>query len=139
MKPRRERGFFLGGIRNGQPPGGVHTDAMRAAILCASVFLSACGGGGGYDGGSNPMPGSSFSIGGTVSGLTGTVVLQNNGADNLSISASGPFTFANRLGNGASYNVTVLTQPAGHTCTVSNGSGFVGTAYGSSNVAVTCT
>ena len=114
---------------------------MRAAILGAGILLGACGGGGGYDGGSSSSP-STFSIGGTVSGLTGTVVLQDNGADNLSISAPGPFTFPTRLGNNTSYNVTVLTQPAGHTCTVSNGSGFVGSGYGSTNVtnvAVTCT
>ena len=117
---------------------------MRAAILGAGILLvSACGGGGGYDsGGGSSASGNTFSIGGAVSGLVGTVVLQNNGADNLSISANGPFTFANRLGNGADYRVTVLTQPAGHTCTVSNGIGFVGTAYGGTditNIAVTCT
>ena len=34
-----------------------------------------------------------FSVGGTVSGLSGTVVLQNNGGNDLSVSANGPFTF----------------------------------------------
>ena len=35
-----------------------------------------------------------YSVGGTVSGLSGTVVLQDNGGDDLSVSASGAFTFA---------------------------------------------
>ena len=40
---------------------------------------------------------SSYSVGGTVSGLSGTVVLQDNGGDNLSVSANGSFTFATSL------------------------------------------
>src|SRR5205823_1114467 len=34
----------------------------------------------------------SYSVGGTVSGLSGTVLLQDNGGDDLSVSASGAFT-----------------------------------------------
>ena len=35
-----------------------------------------------------------YTIGGTVTGLTGTLVLQNSGADNLTLTADGAFTFA---------------------------------------------
>ena len=35
-----------------------------------------------------------YTIGGTVSGLSGTVVLQDNGGDTLSVSGNGSFTFA---------------------------------------------
>lgn len=59
-----------------------------------------------------------FTVGGTVSGLSGTVVLQDNGADNLILSANGPFTFATALAPEAAYAVTVKTNPAGQTCTV---------------------
>ena len=52
-------------------------------------------------------------------GCPGTVVLQDNGGDNLTLSANGTFTFATALANGAAYNVTVLTNPTGQTCTVS--------------------
>ena len=79
----------------------------------------------------------SFTVGGTVSGLSGTVVLQDNGGDNLSVSANGSFTFATSLPSGAPYNVTVKTNPAGQTCTVSGGSGTVGSANVTS-VAVSC-
>ena len=79
----------------------------------------------------------SFSVGGTVSGLSGTVVLQDNGGDNLSVTASGSFTFATSLASGAAYSVTVKTNPSGQTCTVSNGSGTVAAAN-VTNVAVSC-
>jgi Beta-propeller repeat len=64
-----------------------------------------------------------FTVGGAVTGLSGTVVLQNNGGDNLSLSANGNFTFATKLAKDATYAVTVLTQPTGQICTVSSGSG----------------
>lgn len=79
-----------------------------------------------------------FTVGGTVSGLTGTgLVLTNNGSDNLAISANGGFTFSRVLGAGAAYLVTVSTQPTGQTCSVSEGSGFLANDnFG--RVAVTC-
>ncbi|WP_309828863.1 hypothetical protein [Paracidovorax wautersii] len=70
----------------------------------------------------------SYTVGGTVSGLTGSVALQNNGADNLTMSSNGAFTFSTPVATGATYNVTVLTQPAAQTCTVTNGSGSIGGA-----------
>ena len=79
-----------------------------------------------------------YPIGGTVSGLSGTVVLQYNGGDDLSVIPSGAFTFGTRLTSGTAYSVTVKTNPAGETCSVANGSGTVGSA-GVTNVAVTCT
>src|SRR5208337_4490263 len=79
----------------------------------------------------------SYTVGGTVSGLSGTVVLQDNGGDNLSVSANGTFTFATSLVSGSAYSVTVKTNPAGQACTVSNGSGTIGSAN-VTNVAVSC-
>jgi hypothetical protein len=76
-------------------------------------------------------------VGGTVSGLTGTVVLRNNGANDLSLTANGGFTFGNTVANGAAYNVTVFTQPAGQTSAVTNGSGTANANV--TNVAVACT
>jgi hypothetical protein len=80
-----------------------------------------------------------FTIGGTVSGLnSGTsVTLLDNGSDSLKVSANGTFTFATALASGAAYNVTVSVQPTGETCTVTNGSGTVGSAN-VTNVAVAC-
>ena len=79
----------------------------------------------------------SYTVGGTVSGLSGTVVLQDNGGDDLSVGASGGFTFATGLTGGSAYNVTVKANPAGQTCSVANGSGTIGSSS-NTNVAVTC-
>ncbi len=77
------------------------------------------------------------SIGGTLSGLSaGTVVLQDNGGDSLSLNGNGPFTFPTRLAPGANYAVTVATQPTGLNCTVANGSGTANANV--TNVAVAC-
>jgi hypothetical protein len=69
-------------------------------------------------------------IGGTLSGLTtgSSVTLLDNGADSLVVSANGKFTFKTALASGAAYSVTVSVQPTGETCTVTAGSGTVGTA-----------
>jgi len=82
-----------------------------------------------------------FAVGGQVSGLAGgTVVLEDNGGDDLTVSANGTFAFPTALASGASYAVTVLTQPSSpsQTCTVSNGTGTVGGAS-VTGVSVTCT
>lgn len=83
-----------------------------------------------------PVPTTTQTIGGTVSGLNGTVVLRNNGGDDRSVSADGAFTFATPVGTGVPYNVTVATHPSGQVCTVQNGSGTAHTDI--NNVAVTC-
>jgi 6-phosphogluconolactonase len=117
-------------------------------VILASLALSACGGGGGGGGGGGTTGGSSgggsggttttYSIGGTVSGLTGTgLVLQDNGGDNLTVNGNGAFTFATKVNSGGAYAVTVATQPSGQTCTVASGSGTA--TANVTNVAVTCT
>ena len=79
-----------------------------------------------------------YTVGGNVSGLTASgLTIENNGADSLSVVADGPFTFTTELQEGSAYAVTVLAQPDGQTCSVSNGSGTVATVN-VTNVAVTC-
>jgi hypothetical protein len=81
---------------------------------------------------------STFSVGGTVSGVTATgLVLQNNGTNNLAIAGNGSFTFSTALTNGSPYSVTVLTPPTGEGCVVANSSGILAGAN-VTNVAVTC-
>jgi len=69
-----------------------------------------------------------YSIGGTVSGLDGSLTLQNNESDDLTISADGAFTFATRLRQGMVYSVTLLDHPVLQNCAVQGGWGEVGTA-----------
>src|SRR3990172_11480893 len=52
-------------------------------------------------------------VGGTVSGVAGTLVLQLNGGNDLTISADGAFTFATGVVREGSYSVTIKTLPAG--------------------------
>jgi hypothetical protein len=105
------------------------TIASALTILASVALLAACGGG-------------DASVGGTLSGLPSgnTVTLQNNSANNLAVNANGSFSFSSTLDSGASYAVTVLTQPVSATCSVANGTGTID-SYGSdvSNVNVTCT
>jgi hypothetical protein len=76
-------------------------------------------------------------VGGTVSGLTGSgLVLQDNGGNNLAVSANGLFTFTTALAGGSAYDVTVLTQPSSQTCSVTSGSGTV--ISNVTNVLVAC-
>ena len=67
------------------------------------------------------------SVGGTVSGLSGTVVLQDNGADTLSVSANGRSPSATQLAGGAAYAVTVQPTRPGRPDGAS-GSGTIGSA-----------
>ncbi len=102
-------------------------------MLLVTLLLGACGGGGGG-------AGVTYTIGGTVTGLTGSgLILQNNGGGDLAVSAAGAFTFTAGLANGAAYAVAVKTQPSSPTqnCVVTNGSGTVGTAN-ITTVAVAC-
>jgi len=101
-----------------------------------ALLVVGCGGGGSGGGGSL----TTYSIGGTVTGLTGSgLVLQTNAGDVVPVSAPGAFTFANHLADGTPYRVFVKTQPSSpaQNCVVTNGTGFVGTAN-VTNVDVTC-
>src|SRR6185312_12803401 len=91
-----------------------------AQLLAAAVALAACSGlpaSSTSTGGSGS--GSGFTIGGTVTGLTGSgLVLQDNGGDSITVTANGSYTFKTTV-TGA-YSVTVLSQPTAPTqlCTV---------------------
>jgi len=107
--------------------------------LLTLVMLAACGGDGSSNGGGPPP--TPHTIGGTISGLTGSgLVLQDNGGDSLKISGNGNFTFATSVLGGNPFNVTVSTQPTNpaQTCAVAHGSGTV-SGNDITNVAVTCT
>jgi hypothetical protein len=108
----------------------VHTRRKVAGtILLAAVtsVLAGCGGGG--ESGSSavtpppPPAAQNVTIGGTASGLLGTVVLRNNGGDSLTLPTTGSFTFATPATSGSAYNVTVATQPVLQTCTATSATG----------------
>lgn len=84
-----------------------------------------------------PTP-TTYTVGGNATGLSGTLVLANNGSDTRTLAAAGAFTFATRLATGAAYNVTISAQPANQTCVVANGTGTVNAAN-VGNISVNCT
>ena len=115
-------------------------------VVCASavLLLTACGGGGssgsssgsgGNSGGGTPT---TYTVGGTVSGLKATgLVLTDNGGNSLTVaSGASTFTFSQALQSGATYSVAVSTEPTGETCAVGSASGTVSANV--TNVSVTC-
>ena len=107
--------------------------AAVVLMLLATCVLTACGGG-------NDSGVATYNVGGVLTGLTGSgLVLRDNGSDDLAISASGSFSFATKVPNGAPYAVTVYTQPThpAQTCVVTNGSGTIDSSS-VTNVAVAC-
>lgn len=106
-------------------------------MLGVLLTLAACSSGG--MGNTTPPP-STLTIGGTVTGLVGSgLVLQNNGGNNLPVTANGAFTFSTAITSGAAYKVTVLTQPStpAQNCVVTAGSGTA--TANVTNIVVTCT
>lgn len=69
--------------------------------------------------------GQSFSVGGTIAGLTADgLVLQNNNSDDLTISNGATiFNFSTPIAASNDYSVTVKTHPTGLICRVTNGVG----------------
>ena len=84
----------------------------------------------------------SYTISGTVSGLSelNTVVLTTNG-QLASVLGNGsneqPFTFLIPIASGTIYNVSILSQPFGETCTVTNATGTINSSN-VTNVVVNC-
>jgi Collagen triple helix repeat (20 copies) len=77
----------------------------------------------------NGAPGgvAGFTVGGTVTGLAAgeSLVLQNNGGMDLTITANGPFAFPAPIASGASYSVTIRTDGTTAACSLSAGQGTI--------------
>jgi hypothetical protein len=111
----------------------------RTLGLTVLGLLNACGGSSGGSGGSggSTVP-VSYHVGGAIAGLTTAGLALTNGSDSVSPAAGATaFTFGIPEMGGASYAVTVQTQPANATCTVSNGTGTV-TGAPVTSVQVSC-
>lgn len=107
--------------------------AACGTILLAA--LSACGGG---SGGSTqatpatpapPVEATRYLLGGTVTGLaSGASVVLANGADKVTVSANGAFSFPGRLAAGTAYDGKVDSASPGLACAITNGAATVGNA-----------
>lgn len=109
------------------------TRSRRLRVLvsaaCATLVLFGCGG----------DHGPTYSIGGTVSGLSTAGLVLADGSSTVTPAAGATsFTFTSPQGSGYAYNVSVQTQPSGGvTCAVTNGTGTVASAAVTS-IAVSC-
>ena len=63
--------------------------------------------------------------------------MKSDSINNLTVTANGAYSFTNLLSTGASYVITVSTQPTGQICAVAGGSGTVASANISS-IMVSC-
>jgi 6-phosphogluconolactonase (cycloisomerase 2 family) len=117
---------------------------LIGCVTGLALLLVGCGGGGGGGDSGPPLPPppppppATYTVGGTVSGLDvgQSVILQDNGGDDQTVSANGAFTFAAKVSSGGSYAVKVSTQPQGMYCAVAGGSGTASADV--SSVAVAC-
>ncbi|MCY0916356.1 hypothetical protein [Massilia antarctica] len=124
-------------------------DARRPIFgvsLIALAVLTACGGGGGSDGGKTDTgtpvqpPAPTFHVGGTISGMKSGGMVLANGSDTLTLPAAATtFTMPGALASGASYDVRIAAQPPRFTqrCTATNGTGSIASAS-ITNIKVSC-
>jgi serine protease len=113
-----------------------HRLSVRLSIALFTLALASCGGGGG---GGNSTPSETlttqYSVGGLITGLSGTVILNNNEGDATSVSANGTYIFSTKIESGELYNVTVVQQPDGQICSVESFNGSVDKAnIGNANI-----
>lgn len=109
---------------------------MFKRLLCAiwvliSISLVGCG--------ASKTTTPTYKLSGTVSGLNSgdQVILLNNGSNATTVSQSGSFSFSSTIAKNGNYAVTVGTQPANQTCTVTNDTG-TGVVADVTNVTVSC-
>jgi sugar lactone lactonase YvrE len=106
---------------------------LAAIQLLFIICLCGCGAGQREPG----IPIVGGTVGGTISGLNGVLVLQNNSTETLSVTAQNSFTFSTKIPDGSTYSVSVLTQPTGQYCSLVNNTGRLGQTN-INNVAITC-
>src|SRR5260370_24586563 len=130
--------FTFGGVVTSGAPYAISVQAQPSGLTCSVAN------------GTGTMPaadvtnvvitcsGQSYTVGGTITGLAASGMVLANGSDTLNVaSGASSFTMPRLVASGGGDAVTVQSQPAGETCTVTNGTGTVGTAN-VTNIAVGC-
>src|SRR3569833_2406375 len=108
-----------------------------APWFVASVVLCACGGGRSKSG--NPAPPSSYTVGGTITGLgSADGLVLSNGSDTLKVAGGmSTFTMPMAITGGSLYSITLQCSPVGLNCHVQHGFGTAATEN-VTNISVTC-
>lgn len=92
--------------------------ALLVAMTCGAGLV-ACGG----------ITETFGSVSGTLSGMDAgqQTTLQNNGGDNIVVTANGPFVFPTQLRSLALFSIAVISQPNNQFCTVIRPTGVIPT------------
>jgi hypothetical protein len=136
--PSGATSFTFGGVVTSSAPYAISVQAQPSGLTCS--LLNASGNAGTADVGNVVVTcsGQSYKVGGTINGLTANGLVLANGSDTVNVaSGAGSFTMPRAVASGGGYAVTVQSQPAGQNCTVSNGTGTVGTSD-VTNIGVSC-
>jgi hypothetical protein len=136
--PAGATSFTFGGVVTSGAPYAISVQAQPSGLTCSVAN------------GTGTMPaanvtnvvvtcsGQSYTVGGTITGLSASGMVLANGSDTLNVaSGAGSFTMPRLVASGGGYAVTVQAQPAGQNCTVTNGTGTVGTSN-VGNIGVSC-
>ena len=108
-------------VTNGS--GTLSADITNVSITCSDIVVGP----------------TDYSISGTVSGASGSVVWELSKDGNFfndGGATNGAVTFTAAMASGSNWAVTINTSPSGQTCSVSNGSGTLNSNV--TNVAITC-
>ena len=84
----------------------------RILLISSLIFLS-CSGNSGY------------TVSGTVKGLQGSLIIQNNSKDDLTIDQDGNFSFKTTLADKEKFNIQVDTEPCAQRCEIKSGIGTI--------------
>jgi len=113
----------------------VSTNVTNIQVTCTGTGTGSTSGGT-----TTPPPTTTtatYTVGGTVSGLSGTLVLRSNKGEVKNITSNGSFTLATKYAQYTSYAVVAYTQPTGQYCRVAGGVGTI-VNKNVSTVAVSC-
>lgn len=105
---------------------------MKAQLIGAALLAAALAGCGGK---------ASFTVGGTISGLSnqGMVLQVNGGSDLMVASGATTFAFPDSIGYGTNYTVTIKSQPAHMKCDFLGGSNIGSAGHTTTiNVVISC-
>jgi hypothetical protein len=82
-------------------------------------------------------PSDTYTLGGTIEGLVGSITLSlNEAAQTLIIEEDGNFTFETALDDGSDYTVAISSFPEGQTCNLTNASGSLSANV--TNISIQC-
>ena len=105
----------------GTAPGSINLSATFSGLTSNSLILNITG----------------STVSGKVTGLKGSIVVNNGQGGSLTVATSGSFIFLTPLISGSTYNITISTNPSGQSCAVTSGSGVIGMAN-ISNITIDC-